>query len=71
MIATLQTVAVVVGFVIVWLVIDGSFIPPLARGTRKMSVSRRHSGLRFSLRTMLISTTLVAVVLGLGVWLAS
>jgi hypothetical protein len=26
---------------------------------------------RFSLRTMLIATTLVAVVLGLGVWLAS
>ena len=26
---------------------------------------------RFSLRTMLIATTLVAVLLGLGVWLAS
>jgi hypothetical protein len=26
---------------------------------------------RFSLRTMLIATTLVAIVLGLGVWLAS
>ncbi len=26
---------------------------------------------RFSLRTMLIVTTLVAVVLGLGVWMAS
>jgi hypothetical protein len=27
--------------------------------------------LRFSLRTMLIATTLLAVVLGLGVWIAS
>jgi hypothetical protein len=30
-----------------------------------------HSTFRFSLRTLLIATTLVAVVLGLGAWLAS
>jgi hypothetical protein len=60
---TLETVVVAAAGLMAWLAIQGWLIPPMARGTPKVSVSR-HSSLCFSLRTMLIATTLVAVVLG-------
>jgi hypothetical protein len=50
-----------------WLAVLGSFALGWVSWAR---LSNSHS-LQFSLRTMLIATTLVAVVLGLGVWLAS
>ena len=50
--------------VVVLMAIHGGLIPPMARGTPKVSFSR-HNSIRFSLRTMLLATTLVAIVLGL------
>ena len=61
--AILESVVVAAGL-LVWFAIQGWLIPPMARGTPKDFVSR-HSSFRFSLHTMLITATLVAVMLGL------
>jgi hypothetical protein len=46
------------------------WVPIVASGTLAIGLGIPYSS-RFSVRTLLVATTLVAVVLGLGVWLAS
>ena len=68
--STLITVAVAAAGLLVWLATEGWLVPPMARGAPRVTVSR-HSNPRYSLRTMFVATTLAAILLGLGVWLAS
>jgi hypothetical protein len=64
----LKAVVVVLGL-IVWLAIDGWFPGmPIVRG-KQPRLRLAPYPVRFSLRTLLIATTLVALVLGLIVWL--
>jgi hypothetical protein len=64
----LETALVVVLGIIAWIALNGSWgAMPVVRG-RQPRLSRNEP-IRFSLRTLLIATTLVAVVLGLIVWL--
>jgi hypothetical protein len=67
--SSMEATIVVVLIVLVWIAIEGWLGAPLTGGTSPRLRSSRQP-FRFSLRTLLILTTLVAVILGLGVWLA-
>ena len=63
-----EVVVVIVVGLVIWLAADGALIPPMMRGTAKMTEHRQDFS-RFSLRTVFVVMTLLAAVLGLGVLL--
>ncbi len=66
MVSILETAVVATLGLVVWIAIQGWVSVPQGRSKPERVICRRDS-LRFSLRTLLIATTVIAVVLGLVV----